>query len=135
DIGPFMDGTAMRKTDPLPGARSTSVDLMTPGDADTDLKKTLYWREWAKHFRDRGWLDRLFYYVKDEPREQDYREIAALATLAHQADPAIRTLVTTSRTPSLEHAVDIWTPLINCFELRPGFDKFCSAMVPRQAYD
>jgi hypothetical protein len=133
--GAFLNGTVFGPGDPLPGARYTSIDLRTHGSADTDLKKTLYWREWARHFREKGWLDRLFFYVKDEPAEKDYPEVARLASLAHEADPGIKTLVTVQRTASLVGRVDIWTPLINCFELKPGFDGFCSETVPRSGYD
>jgi hypothetical protein len=135
EIGPFLDGTVFGANDPLPGARFTSIDLRTHGSADTDAEKILYWREWARHFREKGWLDRLFYYVKDEPVAADYPEIVRLATLAQQADPDIRTLVTIQRSDELAESVDIWTPLINCFEERPGFDNFCRETVPRRAYD
>ena len=133
--GAFLDGTVFGANDPLPGARSTSIDLRTHGSADTDQKKTLYWREWARHFREKGWLERLFYYVKDEPTVKDYLEISKLSTLAHEADPAIKTLVTVQRTADLAGKVDIWTPLINCFVVKPGFDPFCRETVPRSGYD
>jgi hypothetical protein len=134
EVGPFLDGTVLGNKDPLPGARVTSMDLRTHGSAGSNEKKVLYWREWAKHFRTRGWLDRLFYYVLDEPKDADFPKIVELARLAHEADPAIRTLVTTSKTPALATAIDIWTPLINCFELKPGLDPYCRT-VPRKDYD
>jgi hypothetical protein len=133
--GAFLDGTVFGPKDPLPGARYTSIDLRTHGSADTDAERTLYWREWARHFREKGWLDRLFYYVKDEPTEKDYPEILRLAALANEADPNIKTLVTIQRSATLAGNVDIWTPLINCFELKPGFDGFCRETVPRPVYD
>jgi hypothetical protein len=37
--------------------------------------------------------------------------------------------------PTCKGRVDIWTPLINCFELKPGFDGFCRETVPRSGYD
>jgi hypothetical protein len=110
------------------------MDLRTHGSADSSEKKVLYWREWAKHFRTRGWLNRLFYYVLDEPKDSDFPKIVEMARLAHEADPAIRTLVTTSKTPALASAIDIWTPLINCFELKPGLDPYCRT-IARKDYD
>jgi hypothetical protein len=133
--GPFLDGTVFGPNDPLPGARYTSIDLRTHGSAQTDMEKTLYWREWARHFGEKGWLDRLFYYVKDEPEVKDFPEVARLAALAHEADPRIRTLVTVTRTRELAGQVDIWTPLINCFESRPGFDDYCRETITRPDYD
>jgi hypothetical protein len=135
ELGPFLDGTVFGASDPLPGARFTSVELRTHGSADTNEERILYWREWARHFREKGRLDRLFYYVKDEPAVADYPEIVRLAALAHEADPGIRTLVTIQRSRELAGSVDIWTPLINCFEARPGFDSFCRETVPRSAYE
>jgi hypothetical protein len=135
ELGPLLDGSALGPSDPLPGARYTSIDLRTHAAADTDIEKMLYWKEWARHFRERGWLDRLFYYVRDEPAVKDFPEIVRLSKLARQADPAIRTLVTTSRTPTLSESVNIWVPLINCLELKPGFDGYCRETVERSAYD
>jgi len=133
--GTFLDGTVFGAGDPLPGARYTSIDLRTHGSASTDLEKILYWREWARHFRERGWLNRLFYYVKDEPTVKDYPEILKLTSLAHEADPGIKTLLTLQRTADLAGRIDIWAPLINCFESKPGFDDYCRETVPRSAYD
>jgi hypothetical protein len=135
EVGAFLDGTVLGNKDPLPGARVTSIDLRTHGSADTSEKKVLYWREWAKHFRTKGWLNRLFYYVFDEPQNADFPKIVELARLAHEADPAIRTLVTYPRTQALANSIDLWTPLINCFELKPGFDPYCRETVHRNEYD
>jgi len=135
EMGGLLDGTVLGNKDPLPGARATSVDLRTHGGADTNEKKVLYWREWAKHFRAKGWLDRLFYYAFDEPQTADFPKIVELTRLAHQADPAIRTLVTYPKTQALSNSIDIWTPLLNCFELKPGSDPYCREMVRRNEYD
>jgi len=135
EMGPFLDGTVFSKGQPLSGARATSVDLRTIGSADTPEKKVLYWKQWVKHFEDKGWMDRLFYYVRDEPTPKNYSQILELGALAHSVDPRIRNLVTTSFAPSLEKVIDIWTPLINCMELKPGFPDFCEHTVPREAYN
>jgi hypothetical protein len=34
----------------------------------------------------------------------------------------------------LADVVDIWTPLINCFESKPGFPDYCARNVPRAEY-
>jgi hypothetical protein len=135
EVGPLLDGTVLGEKDPLPRARATSVEMRTHASADTNDKKMLYWREWAKHFRSRGWLDRLFDYVLDEPRVEDYPKVVELGRLAHQADPAIRTLVTLQKTAMLEGSIDLWSPLINCFEAKPGPDTYCRETVTRDKYD
>ncbi len=134
EVGPFLDGTVLGPNDPLPGAKVTSVDLRTHGSADTDEKKVAYWKEWVRHFREKGWGDRLYNYVWDEPPASVYPKVAAKARLARQADPALKNLVTASLDPALAGVIDIWTPLINCLESKPGFPDFCEKTVPFEAY-
>lgn len=135
EVGPFLNGKVFGPRDPLPGARWTSVDLRTPSGADTDAKKVLYWKEWLRHFSEKGWLDRLFHYVWDEPPVSDYPKVAERARLARRADRRVRNLVTAPLNPLLATGIDIWTPLINCLESKPGFPDFCDRTVPRQAYE
>ena len=135
EVGPFLDGTVFSDSEPLAGAKAVSIDLRVPGNADTDSKKVLYWKEWVRHFAEKNWLDRLFYYVWDEPAADDYPQVAHQAQLARQADPRLRNLVTTSFQDGLQEVIDIWTPLINCMELKPGFPEFCNKEVHRAAYD
>ena len=135
DIGSFLDGTGLSEGDPLPGARATTVELKTHGSADTDVKKLLYWREWTRHFEERGWLDRLFNYLLDEPTAAQMPAVFRSAVLAHQADPRLRNLVTSPLRPVLEGPIDIWTPLINCFENKSAAPEFCAPTVGRRAYD
>src|SRR5439155_15570639 len=119
---------------PLYGAKATSIDLRTNNSADTEEKKLEYWRAWVRHFDARGWLDRLFLYVWDEPQPSDLEKVSELAKLAHKADSRLRVLVTTSYEESLDDRIDVWTPLINCVESRPGFPEYCDRSVPREAY-
>lgn len=135
EVGPFLDGTVFRENEPLFGARASSVDLRTHQSADSPEKKISYWREWVRHFSERGWLDRLFNYVWDEPSPQSYPQVAAQAELARRADIRIRNLVTTSLDKSLEGVIDIWTPLINCLEAKPPFPNYCERTVPRHDYE
>ncbi|OFV94287.1 MAG: hypothetical protein A3F68_08795 [Acidobacteria bacterium RIFCSPLOWO2_12_FULL_54_10] len=135
EVGPFLDGTVFGKGEPLDGARATSVDLRTHRAADTDEKKISYWQRWVNHFADHGWLSRLFYYTWDEPPSQINPKVQDQAELAHRADPRIRNLVTTSFDQSLQGAVDIWAPLINCIDGKPGFPDFCERMATREVYD
>jgi hypothetical protein len=134
EVGPFLDGTAIPSGQPLAGAKATSVDIRTSGDADSDELKVQYWRAFAKHFRDKGWLDRLFYYVWDEPPKSDFPAVLRKAQLMHSAVPEIRNLVTTPLVPEWAGAIDIWSPLINCFEHRGSFGPFCDPDVARAGY-
>ena len=70
EVGPFLDGQA------LPGgARWTSVELREPGKL-TRAQRRSYRRQWQEHFRQRGWLDRLFRYVEDEPSPDAFPRVS-----------------------------------------------------------
>ena len=133
EIGPFLDGTVFTGNDPLPGAKATTADLRLPPEL-TDEQNLPYYRQWIQHFREKGWLERLFHYLRDEPRVETYRNVAAKGRAAHRADPAVRNLVTVALNRELQGAVDIWVPLINCFGRKPGFPPFCEQSAPREAY-
>ena len=95
EVGPFLQGTVFGPGEPLAGARATSIDVRTPPTLPEDGSKVLYWREWARHFEQRGWLDRLFLYLWDEPfRDDHYGQVLALGEEARSASPALRTLLT-----------------------------------------
>ncbi len=134
EMSPFLDGTVFTQEHPLPGARATSVDLRIGGYKEKSPAQTLYLQEWGRHFIKKGWIERLYFYLWDEPSKQDFSKISSRGTLVHRAFPGLTNLVTTSYSAQLADVVDIWTPLINCFERKPGFEDFCTSMVSRQEY-
>ena len=135
EIAPFLDGTILSSGEPLAGAAATSVDIRMPTDLEADEPKILYYNEWTKHFREKGWLDRLFLYLWDEPAVADFPKVLARGQVAMKADPAVRTLVTTMVTPKLKDVVKIWTPLVNCIKNKPGPETFCDDVPPLKDYD
>jgi len=135
EIGPFLDGSAIAKGEPLYGAKATSVDLRTPGDVETEGRQAMYLAEWIKHFQKRGWLDRLFLYLWDEPPPADFSKVIERGRAYQRAAQKIPNLVTTPFSPKLEEVTQIWTPLVNCLGSRPGFDDFCTPSPPREVYD
>jgi hypothetical protein len=134
EMAPLLDGTVFGASDYLPGARFTSIDVTTPPGLAPE-QKLVYWREWARHFRERGWLDRLFLYVLDEPQNrEDLEEANRIGRLAKASDPELRTLLTEQLVPELTGAVDLWVPLVNCMEDRPDGERYCEENVPRERY-
>ena len=128
----LLDGTLFRRGEPLAGARLTTTDVVTvPGL--TAEQTVLYWRAWGRHFRSRGWLDRLFLYLPDEPTPADYPEVLHIGSLARLADPELSTLVTEQLVPDLAAVIDVWTPLVNCIDPSCG-ESPCEETVPRAAY-
>jgi hypothetical protein len=134
-IQPFMDGTVFSPDQPLYGARATSVALTTSAVLSTPERQIQFWRQTAEHFRQKGWFDRLFNYLWDEPKPKDYPALVQLGKTVRRADPALKNLVASPLDPDWSSFIDIWTPAINCFERKPHFSDFCNPTVDRSAYD
>ncbi len=134
EVGPFLEGTALSKDDPLPGARVTTVELRIPGAWSDPACEAPYYAAWMKHFRDKGWDSRLFLYLWDEPQLQDVSKVSERGRIALRAAPELPTLVTTPFNARLEDAVRIWVPLVNCLEPRPGFADYCPDQAPLSVY-
>ena len=127
EIGPFMDGLAG-----LDGAKFSAVDLRTPKSlSGSDL--TTYYRDVVAHFREKGWLDRLFAYVMDEPKPARYPELIQRLQALNQM--GIRRLVTVPLDKDLLGLVDIWTPNLNCLAFKAKPDEFCHRWASRASYD
>ncbi|HYD40491.1 MAG TPA: glycoside hydrolase domain-containing protein [Anaeromyxobacter sp.] len=114
--GPLMNGTAPTR---LAGAKLTAAKYV--GDERSVEKK----KRWAEYFRARGWMDRLFDYVCDEPPLTcAWSDIEPRTRSAHDADPELQTLVTTQLWDAQEHGVDggidILVPVINWNDDKPG---------------
>jgi Domain of unknown function (DUF4091) len=129
EVAPFLDGTAIRRGEPLYGAKSTSIDVPAMRTIGDDEKKVLYLRAFANHFREKGWFDRLFNYLWDEPRPENYPEVVRQGKLAHAAVPDIKNLVTASFHSDWAGVVDIFVPLINCFAFKPGNLTNCDQQI------
>lgn len=113
-FGPLLDGTAPTR---LAGARMTSAQY--PGEVSE-----AGYRAFGTHFRERGWIDRLYDYTADEPPAiSPWSAIAPRARLVKAGDPAIKVLVTTTldeaRSHGLAETIDLMVPPIN-FMQRPG---------------
>lgn len=105
---PFLDGTADTR---LRGARMTSVEYLGPRTAEA-------YADFAAHFQARGWLERAYDYVGDEPPlGTTFPVLRGNATLARRNAPGLRTLLTTNMTQlrnnGLEELIDIAVPLVN----------------------
>ena len=124
EVAPFLDGTALAG-----GARWTSVELREPGRLNR-LQRRSYRLQWAEHFRQRGWLDRLFRYLEDEPAPSVFPRVEGMAREMLEDAAGVRRLVTTARSDLLE-SVDLFVPLLNCVGER---NDSCPRSVPRSRY-
>ncbi|HLK68134.1 MAG TPA: glycoside hydrolase domain-containing protein [Bryobacteraceae bacterium] len=134
EVGPFLDGTAIPKGDPLYGARATSAEVRTQKTFPSEEQERLYWSEWTRHFHNKGWDDRLFLYLWDEPTAHDFPEILERGKVAARVDPKLRSLITLPFNAKLQDVVQIWAPLVNCLEPNPGFADYCQGTPPLDIY-
>jgi hypothetical protein len=137
---PYLDGTAYPdgvgdKTYCLP----IGPGYPYPGDYAAGINGPLFGatfrtilQQFADHFRARGWYDRSFVYIIDEPNDAAaYATARTYGTLVHQSRSGFPFLVTEQPTPqdptwgSLVGSVDIWDAC------NPQYDP--TSMAARQA--
>ncbi|MCG3116401.1 MAG: DUF4091 domain-containing protein [Candidatus Manganitrophus sp. SA1] len=129
-FGPLMDGTERFPGGKLPGAKMTSY-RMSIWAQETNVA---FLRDIAQRAAARGWIDRLFAYTFDEPKPNQpaqWQTIKDRARALHQADPRLRSLVTTSiqgagdfgitqcGSPRVEPCLDLFTPTIRYLDNKP----------------
>lgn len=129
EVGPFLDGKA-DPGGPAAGARWSAVDLRVPARLQGAARDG-YVRAMVAHLRARGWLDRVFDYTFDEPPDDELPEVRRRAAALRRATPAVPRLVTRALDPRLYGAVDIWCPVVNYVDDKPGN----SALPGRADYD
>ena len=116
EVGAFLDGKADARG-PGAGARWSALDLRPPDCPAAAREAGL--REMARHLADRGWLDRAFAYVADEPPAARLPTVEADAARVARAWPSLRRLVTVSPTSRLG-SVDLFCPPVNLVDNRPS---------------
>lgn len=87
----------------LDDARVNGVRLPYVG-TDEELRSTM------SLARRRGWLDRCFYYLYDEPSRRQWPEVWFTAKRLCSLDPGVPRLDTIQPEPELRGAVSIWCP-------------------------
>src|SRR5258706_1630250 len=133
-MAPFLEGTAIAAGEPLSGARATTADLRTPASFSSEEQQVAYLSAWVRHFEQRGWNDRLFLYLWDEPARGDFEKVLERGRVSLRSQPRVRNLLRVPFTSELESVVDIWVPLVNCLDRKPGFDDCCAASPPLETY-
>jgi hypothetical protein len=94
--------------------RAPFSDVLTAGRD----KAIRYYRSWYAYLKKKGWAERAYLYMLDEPNDKEaYERVRQLGALVHEAEPNLRRLVVEqpySQNPdwgSIDEAVDIWCPL------------------------
>jgi len=119
-FGPFLDGTVLLPGQKLPGNKMTSYQLFDYGH-QTDIP---YLKDYAQHFKSKGWFDRLFQYTCDEPPNGcSWDQIKTRGDALHQADPDLRALVTTSiqkaTAAGVAGVINLLTPTLRYIDDKP----------------
>ncbi len=99
--------------------RAPFSDVLT-----TNRDKALhYYRSWHAYLKTRGWAERAYLYMLDEPNDKAaYEQVRLLGTLVREAEPGLRRLVVeqpysqNSDWGSIDEAIDIWCPLFAFLE-------------------
>jgi len=97
----------------LPGSWMSGMGNYRLGDPEYPRLKVEYLRQIASHFREKGWLDKGYNYIWDEPRPEKYADIVAEAKIWREADLGLKILLTMRPMPELIGSVDIWTPVLD----------------------
>lgn len=119
-FGPFLNGTVQLPGGKLPGNKLTSIQIR---DFNNKTNVT-FLRNYAEHFKAKGWFDRLFQYTCDEPPHGcSWQDINARAKALHTADPELRSMVTTSVQRATAgvaaQSIDLFTPTIRYMDDKP----------------
>lgn len=127
--GPLLDGTANTR---LEGAQLTSVEVWQKNPQAAD------YAAWAKHFKDKGWYDKLFDYTCDEPPLTcEWSDIKPRQDRVHAGDPDFKSLVTTTvghlKDRGLYESTDIIVPVVNFVEGKEGDYAGDQSAIYRQA--
>ncbi len=99
--------------------RAPFRDILTTGRS----KAIRYYQSWYAYLQKKGWAERAYLYMLDEPNTKEaYEEVRQLGALVHEAAPKLRCLVVEqpyTQNPdwgTLDGAVDIWCPLFAFLE-------------------
>jgi hypothetical protein len=107
----------------LPRAFMAVVGEIKPGDPRYDGTMVEILKIVAAHLRAKGWLEKGYNYIFDEPKEKHFAGIVEEARLWREADPELKILLTKEPEKPLFGSVDIWCPVIDAYNTRACHDR------------
>lgn len=99
----------------LPGAFMGRVGREGPGTEEYSRLKIAFLKELAAYLRSKGWLEKGYAYIYDEPNEEHYAMLIEEARLWREADRGLRVLLTEQPEEPLFGSVDIWSPVLDAY--------------------
>jgi hypothetical protein len=123
----FDEETDRRITEFVERYHVTNIDVPRAPFRDmltTNRSKAIrYYQSWYAYLQRKGWADRAYLYMLDEPNTKEaYDQVRQLGALVHEGAPKLRRLVVEqpyTQNPdwgTLDEAVDIWCPLFAFLE-------------------
>lgn len=103
----------------VPTAWMGSVAGIGRDEPGYETVKVQFVQQLGEYLKQRGWLDKAYNYIYDEPDEVDYPKVIREAQLWRKGDPAIKILLTEQPEEALFGHVDIWTPVLDAYN-RPN---------------
>ncbi|MFC1889252.1 glycoside hydrolase domain-containing protein [Thermodesulfobacteriota bacterium] len=104
-VGHAFDGTIYR-----PGVSIDTYRMPYPPGGASHTEQVAFWQELAGEFKARGWFDKMYLYLPDEPMPGEYPHLVELAATLHEADPDLKAMATEQIAQGLVGSVDIWCP-------------------------
>ncbi|HPG38630.1 MAG TPA: DUF4091 domain-containing protein [bacterium] len=86
------------------------IDRFAAGTPEYEKMITSYLAQVQDHLQEKGWLDKAYIYLFDEPEPKDYEFIRETNTLIQKAAPRLTRMLTEQPEPDLYGYVDLWCP-------------------------
>jgi len=118
DGGGFKPGRLHRKF--VDEAMGKAVDVsMNPLDGEQAKRRMIAWlRCFTQHLRQKGWFDRCFFYLWDEPNLAYTKELIAVGRVVREAVPDLKILIVMSPSEQWHEVADIYCPHVPYFSHR-----------------
>ena len=120
--GKLLEGTLFEDV-----PKATTIRFPIVADKGGLLTDDEFYVAAAEYLARKGWDDRAYYYLPDEPLKREYPRVIEIAENIAQRSPNIRRLVTEAYTPALEEYIEIWCPDLisigDTIPFLPFFDK------------
>ena len=118
DGGGLKPGRLHRKC--VDEATGKTVDVsMNPFDGEQAKRRMIAWlRCFTQHLRQKGWFDRCFFYLWDEPNIAYTKQLVAVGRVVREAVPDLKILVVQAITEQWHEVVDIYCPHVPYFSHR-----------------
>ena len=103
--GRMLDGTLFDDVSRAPAFRFPMAAELQP-----EITSEQFMQAASDYLREKGWIDRAFYYLRDEPLRRQYPMVVAQSETVFENAPGVRRMATEPYAKQLEGSVEIWCP-------------------------